>query len=128
LYESRGEMQEDRDEDGWETTGPGDDGEEAAEAADQSAASIFDGDRGAETDADPVPAAEGSAKAHDLLARSRRLLGQMHEDDREEAIDLNEQIEAALISGDIELNHALQALGELLFFVEGHEASPRKAE
>jgi molecular chaperone DnaK (HSP70) len=109
LYESRGEMLEDGEEDGQEAT-----------------AEIADGD-GANADVDPVPA-EGIGKAHELLARSRRLLGQMHEEDREEAIDLNEQIEAALTSGDCELNQALQALEELLFFVEGHEALPRKAE
>ncbi len=125
LYESRGEMQEDGEGDGWETTGGSDD--EAEESADRGAAAISDGDA-AEADADPVRAA-GSAKAHELLARSRRLLGQVHEEDREEAIDLNEQIEAALTSGDtVGLRRASQALEELLFFVEGHDASPRNAE
>lgn len=125
LYESRGEMLEDGEEDGWETTAASED--DAEEAADRGAAAIFDGD-GTKADADPVPA-QGLGKAHELLARSRRLLGPMHDEDREEAIDLNEQIEAALTSGDTAgLHQASQALEELLFFVEGHEALPRKAE
>ena len=44
----------------------------------------------------------------------------MHEDDREEAIDLHEQIQAALSARDLEsLNTACLELNELLFFVEG---------
>lgn len=56
----------------------------------------------------------------DLLERSRQLLGKMHEDDREEAIDLHEKIEAAVESGDsAAMRQASEALRELLFFVEG---------
>jgi hypothetical protein len=44
----------------------------------------------------------------------------MHAEDREEAIDLHEKIEAALGSGESEpLREAAHALRELLFFVEG---------
>ena len=56
----------------------------------------------------------------DLLERSRRLIGKMHDDDREEAINLNEKIESALESGDSKaLQEATGELRELLFFVEG---------
>lgn len=56
----------------------------------------------------------------DLLERSRRALSRMHADDREEAIDLHERIEAASASGNkSELAEATGALRELLFFVEG---------
>lgn len=56
----------------------------------------------------------------ELLERSRRALARMHADDREEAIDLHERIDAAVVSGDnAELADAIGALRELLFFVEG---------
>ena len=61
-------------------------------------------------------------EVQDLLARSRRLLDRMHDDDREEAIDLHEKIEAAIASHDVNsLEKATQALKELLFFVEGKD-------
>ena len=44
----------------------------------------------------------------------------MHEEDREEAIDLHERIGAAIESGDAAaLAEASRALTELLFFIEG---------
>jgi hypothetical protein len=47
----------------------------------------------------------------------------LHEDDREEAIDLNAQIESAIDANDaIALKRAAQELRELLFFVEGRSA------
>lgn len=53
----------------------------------------------------------------------RQSLGQLHEDDREEAIDLNAQIESAIDANDaIALKRAAQELRELLFFVEGRSA------
>ncbi|OQX65360.1 MAG: hypothetical protein B5M55_04145 [Desulfococcus sp. 4484_242] len=59
-------------------------------------------------------------RAEKLLERSRSILEDMHEDDREEAIDLHEQIQAALSARDLEsLNTACLELNELLFFVEG---------
>ena len=55
-----------------------------------------------------------------LVARSRRLLEQMHDEDREEVIDLNAQIESAVKAGDGRaLKQAMHDLNELLFFVEG---------
>jgi molecular chaperone DnaK (HSP70) len=55
-----------------------------------------------------------------LLERSRRLLEAMHPDDREEAIELHERIQAAAEAGDQhELDVASNALRELLFFIEG---------
>jgi molecular chaperone DnaK (HSP70) len=63
---------------------------------------------------------EGDVGVRRLLERSRRLLDQMHAEDREEAIDLHERIEAAMAAGRAgELREASLALQELLFFVEG---------
>jgi molecular chaperone DnaK (HSP70) len=66
-------------------------------------------------------AVAGEAEADSLMERSRKLLESMHAEDREEAIDLHERIEAAIESGDAEeLAKASRALTELLFFMEGH--------
>jgi molecular chaperone DnaK len=55
-----------------------------------------------------------------LIERSRQLLEQLHEEDREEAIDLNAQIESAIGAKDATaLKQAASDLRELLFFVEG---------
>jgi molecular chaperone DnaK len=73
----------------------------------------------------PAPAGRIASAGSDpdvekLLERSRRLLGKMHAEDREEAIDLHERIDNAIKSGDAAaLKQATGALTELLFFVEG---------
>jgi molecular chaperone DnaK len=60
------------------------------------------------------------AAAHELVGHSRQLLGAMHEDDAEEAVNLHEAIAAAIAAGDTEaLAKAVAELKELLFFVEG---------
>jgi molecular chaperone DnaK (HSP70) len=62
----------------------------------------------------------GEPEAADLVERSRKLLEKMHQDDREEAIDLHERIGTAIESGDaLSLAEASRALKELLFFMEG---------
>jgi molecular chaperone DnaK len=62
----------------------------------------------------------GEQEAADLIERSRKLLEKMHAEDREEAIDLHEKIEAAIDEGDgAALAEASRALRELLFFMEG---------
>ncbi len=59
----------------------------------------------------------------ELLERSRRVLDQMHPDDREEAIELHDRIETAIAADDPEaMQTASAALKELLFFVESHGA------
>jgi len=64
--------------------------------------------------------AQTRSDAGALLERSRGLLDGMHDEDKEEAIDLHEQIESALTSKDSEmLAVACEGLKELLFFVEG---------
>ena len=69
-------------------------------------------------------AVPGAAEAESLMARSRKLLDLMHDEDREEAIDLHERIGAAIESGDSEaLAEASRALTELLFFMEGQVGS-----
>lgn len=73
--------------------------------------------------------AEGSAKSdwgaaedegRQIVERARRLLDQVHEEDREEVIDLNQAIESAIEGqDDAALKRAVTDLRELLFFVEG---------
>jgi hypothetical protein len=54
------------------------------------------------------------------MERSRLLLDKVHEEDREEVIDLNQAIESAIESKDgAALKQAIHDLRELLFFVEG---------
>ena len=66
----------------------------------------------------------GQTEAESLMARSRKLLEQMHEEDREEAIDLHERIGYAIETGDATiLGEASRALSELLFFTEGQLGS-----
>jgi DNA-binding FadR family transcriptional regulator len=62
----------------------------------------------------------GEEEALALVGRSRKILEQMHEEDREEAIDLHERIGAAIKEGDAaKLATTSRALRELLFFMEG---------
>jgi molecular chaperone DnaK (HSP70) len=102
LYQTRGEMADDA----WETT------EDLEEDVVDAGARVIE-----------MPAAVnagGDAEIDGLLERSRRLLGAMHAEDREEAIDLHEKIESARASGDAAaLQEAAGALKELLFFIEG---------
>jgi molecular chaperone DnaK (HSP70) len=83
-----------------------------------------------EAGVDSLPAPTGPAsdpeweakvqQAHSLLERSRHCLERMHDEDKEEAIELNAAIESALTSKNQDsLARALRELGELLFFVEG---------
>ena len=71
--------------------------------------------------ADLPQALEIVKEASDLVEQSQRLLGTLHEEDRQEAIDLHEKINAAIRSNDAgALKKATGDLRELLFFVEGH--------
>jgi len=55
-----------------------------------------------------------------MMERSRFLLDKIHEDDREEAIDMNQAIEAAIDDRNAAaLKQAIHDLREMLFFVEG---------
>jgi molecular chaperone DnaK (HSP70) len=55
-----------------------------------------------------------------MIERSRLLLDKIHDEDREEAIDLNQAIESAIENRDAAaLKQAVHGLGEMLFFVEG---------
>jgi molecular chaperone DnaK (HSP70) len=59
------------------------------------------------------------SEARALLERSRRLLGKMTAEDREEAITLHEQLEAAMSAQDWDqLREASTDLADLLFYVE----------
>jgi molecular chaperone DnaK len=63
---------------------------------------------------------EGEEEAESLIERSRKLLDRMHAEDREDAIDLQERIGAAIEAGDVaSLAEASKALREMLFFMEG---------
>ena len=71
--------------------------------------------------ADLPQALEIVKEASDLVEQSQRVMGTLHEEDREEAIDLHEKINAAIRSNDAgALKKATGDLRELLFFVEGH--------
>ena len=64
--------------------------------------------------------AELSRKASDLVERSRHAIEQLHDEDREEMVDLNQEIENAMAAKDeMKLEDATNQLSELLFFVEG---------
>lgn len=109
LYESRSEILEQD----WAT--PVDVDEAVLDAG---PAEILD-PGGAAMERSPAPA-DGDLDARRLLERSRRVLDQMHAEDREEAIELHERIEAAIDAGSAsQLQDASRALEELLFFVEG---------
>jgi molecular chaperone DnaK (HSP70) len=55
-----------------------------------------------------------------MIERSRLLLDKIHDEDREEAIDLNQAIESAIEDHDVgALKQAVHDLREMLFFVEG---------
>lgn len=63
---------------------------------------------------------EAVAAAHRLIERSRRLLSDIHDDDKEEIIDLHEKIQEAIESSDHQaLSTNVNSLQELLFFIEG---------
>lgn len=107
LYESRGGILDDS----WET--PADLDEAVLDTAPAGIREVT------EPGTSPVPV-EGDLEARRLLERSRRLLDQMHAEDREAAIELHEQIETALDAGSVSgLEAASRVLEELLFFVEG---------
>jgi molecular chaperone DnaK (HSP70) len=76
-----------------------------------------------EEKADPAPGGDWERvqrEARDLVERCRRLFSEMHDEDKEEAIGLNEEIEGAVASRDADvLADRVQELKELLFFVEG---------
>ena len=73
---------------------------------------------------EPVPEIEdrlGWLTLHDTSRDLVPLIEQLHDDDRVEAVDLNEQIEQAItICHADPLCDANEALREFLFFVEGH--------
>ncbi|OHB78132.1 MAG: hypothetical protein A2Z25_13530 [Planctomycetes bacterium RBG_16_55_9] len=60
------------------------------------------------------------AAAHRLIERSRQLLAGIHDEDKEEIIDLHEKIQEAIDTSDRQaLSTGVNALQELLFFIEG---------
>ena len=61
-----------------------------------------------------------AAEGRQMIERSRQLLDKVHEEDREEVIDLNQTIESAIEGRDTAaLEQAMHSLRELLFFIEG---------
>ena len=59
-------------------------------------------------------------EAFRLVERSRSLLDKMHDEDKEDAIELNADVETAVAQTDWEfLTESRKSLEELLFFVEG---------
>ena len=137
LFASRGEASPDEAEEaeGEETEADEEtawaDRVEVEQGEDEPEDAANDEAEGAATSAPIEPAADRSpavdpgweeigAEARAIVERVRRLFDQMHEDDREEAIDLNEKVEQALASRDrAAAQDAVASLKELLFFVEG---------
>ena len=72
-----------------------------------------------------APAEEWNAaesEGRQLIERSRSMLDRIHEEDREEAIDLNRAIEEAIERHDrTALLEAVHGLREMLFFIEGRQ-------
>ena len=73
-----------------------------------------------------APAADGdgwntaAGEGRQMIERSRQLLDRIHEEDREEVIDLNQTIESAIDGRDAPaLQQALHDMRELMFFIEG---------
>jgi molecular chaperone DnaK len=63
---------------------------------------------------------EAVHKASQVVERSRGLLEQMHEDDRDEVVDLQQKIETGIAARDERaVKDATQQLSDLLFFAEG---------
>jgi molecular chaperone DnaK len=61
-----------------------------------------------------------AVEAESLLKRSRSLLETVHAEDKEEMIDLHDQIDEAIKESNIEsLSHGIDSLKEVLFFIEG---------
>lgn len=86
------------------------------EGGEEGAEELEDGTDGAAE----APSETAADEARRLLDRSRGRLPQMHDEDREEAVELHESIESALSARDASaLDEACQRLRELLFFVEG---------
>ena len=94
---------------------------DADEAAGQPAAPDMSGGEIVAMDAARA-AGEHEVQARQLLERSRRSLDRMHAEDREEAIELHDRIEAAIAAANTTaLREASRALEELLFFIEGQQ-------
>ena len=69
-----------------------------------------------------IPIASFGSDAKDLMDKARRLLDLMHPDDKEETINLLEEMQIAVNGGDREgYQKASGALKELLFFIGGKE-------
>ena len=63
---------------------------------------------------------EAVREASQVVERSRRLLEQVHEDDRDEVIDLQQKIDTAIAAKDERsVKNATRQLSDLLFFAEG---------
>ncbi len=90
----------------------------------QTAVGVADDASIPQSHSDWTPAAteeSSSPEARELLERCRGRLASMHDEDREEAVNLIEDVETAIRDDEKEsLATAISALREFLFFVEGH--------
>jgi len=91
--------------------------EEGMEANLESASGTSQGTEKTQTD----PEVDATiAAAHRLIERSRQLLADIHDEDREDIIDLHEKIQEAIDASDRQtLSTNVNTLQELLFFIEG---------
>jgi molecular chaperone DnaK len=110
LYSSRADQDSEIDEDENEFTL-----EEAQEMSNEAVSEPEE-----KTTGDLPHAFEIVKEAYDLVNQSQRLLGTLHSEDQEEAIELHDRIQAAIRSNDGgALKKASAELRELLFFTEG---------
>ncbi len=66
------------------------------------------------------PAGSGTAESTELVERCRKAMPSMHDEDREEAVNLTEEVVNAAQGADpAALAKACESLREFLFFVEG---------
>ena len=96
------------------------DSPDAFDAEDWDGGDVLEGEVIAPDKEEDVTSLPGAEEALILVGRSRKVLEKMHADDKEEAIDLHEQIQIAIETGNAEsLRSASKTLQELLFFTEG---------
>ena len=117
LYATRqdDDLYEERDEDN-DLAEFGD--EDAQVVEDKVAFTVHPAPNAAAMTEDDWSAAEDEGRK--MIERSRLLIDKIHDEDREEAIDLNQAIESAIEDRDAAaLTQAVHDLREMLFFVEG---------
>jgi molecular chaperone DnaK len=118
LYATRQDDDLDKESDDFDEENGNFDDKDAPQIEGTTDFTVYSTPQGATVAEDDWSVAEGEGRK--MIERSRLLLDQIHDEDREEAIDLNAAIEAAIENHDAAaLKQAVHELREMLFFVEG---------